>query len=100
MIHIRCICQEICDIKNPLHSCKGKFINKVYLRSSGPKDDTSRVHLLDKYGEGDLDGNYFSYSTPIPPLGQYCNPYTNWKGEARSASLLPSPTATSPNPSH
>src|ERR1700753_4470746 len=77
MIRICRTCQEIRDIKNPLHSRKTKLINKVYSRPPGPNHDNSREHSLDKYGGDVLDGNDFSYSTPTLPLGQWRNLCTN-----------------------
>ena len=100
MTHIRRTCQEIRNIKNSSRSRKTNLINKVYSRSPGPNHDSSREHLLDKYGEGVLDGNDSFYSTPTLPLDQWRNPCTNQEDEERSSSLLPSPTPTSPCPSH
>src|ERR1700753_2518931 len=100
MTRILRTCQEIRDIKNPLRSHKTKLINKVYSRPPGPNHDSSREHLLGKYGEGALDGSDSFYSTPTLPLDQWRNPCTNQGGEERSSSLPPSPTPTSPCPSH
>src|SRR6201992_3369065 len=100
MTHIRRTCQEIRDIKNPLRSRKTKLINKVYSRPPGPNHDSSREHLLDKCGEGALDGSDSFYSTPILPLDQWRNPCTNQEDEERSSSPLPSPTPISPYPFH
>src|ERR1700753_1068597 len=100
MTHIRRTCQEIRDIKNPLRSRKPKLINKVYLRSPGPNHDSSKEHLSDKYGEGDQGGIYSCGSTPTPPFDRWRNPCTNQEGEEHSSSLPPSPTPTSPCPSH
>src|SRR6201992_4274730 len=100
MTRIRRTCQEIRDIKNPLRSHKLKLINKVYSRSPGPNHDSSREHLLDKYGEDAPDGNGSFYSTPILPLDQWHNPCTNQESGEHSSSPLPSPTPISPCPSH
>src|ERR1700753_1190761 len=98
MTRIRCTCQEIRDIKNPLRSHKTKLINKVYSKPPGPNHDNSRERLLDKCGEDASDGNGSFYSTPTLPLDQWRNPCTNQEDEERSSSPLPSPTPTSPCP--
>src|ERR1700753_3839365 len=100
LTHIRRTCQEIRDIKNPLRSRKSKLINKVYLRPPGPNHDSNRGRLQDKCGEGGQDGNDSSYNTPIPPLGRWSSPCTSQEGGEHSSSPPPSPTPTSPCPSH
>src|ERR1700753_2978708 len=100
MSHIRRTCQEIRDIKNPLRSRKSKLINKVYWRPPGPNHDSNREHLSDKYGEGGQDGIYSCDNTPIPPLDRWRTPCTNQEGGEHSSSPPPSPTPTSPCPSH
>src|SRR6201992_2133037 len=100
MTHIRRTCQEIRDIKNPLRSRKSKLINKVYSRPPGPNHGNSTERLQDKYGEGVRDGSDSFYSTPTRPLDQWHNPCTNQGDGERSSSPLPSPTPTSPCPSH
>src|ERR1700753_2362355 len=88
MLRIQSTCQEICDIKNPLHSHKTKIINKVYSRPPGPSHDNSREHLQDKYGENGWGGNNSFYNTPTPPLDQWCNLCTN-QGDGEHCTLLP-----------
>src|ERR1700753_400452 len=100
MTRIRRTCQEIRDIKNPLHSRKSKLINKIYMKPPGPNHNNNREHLSDKYGEGARDDIYSYGSIPTPPLDQWRNPCTNQEGGEHSSSLPPSPTPTSPCPSH
>src|SRR6201992_3536090 len=100
MTRIRCTCQEIRDIKNPLHPRKTKLINKVYSRPPGPSHDNNRERLLDRCDEDAPDGSDSFYSTPTLPSDQWSNPCTNQGDEERSSSPPPSPTPTSPYPSH
>src|ERR1700759_408317 len=100
MTRIRCTCQEIRNIKNPLRSHKSKLINKVYSRLPGPNHDNNKEHLQDKCDEDALGGNDSFYNTPTLPLGRWRSLCTNQEDEEHSSSPLPSPTPTSPCPSH